>query len=82
MNCKDCKHWEVIINNESSSYMTTVDKDGNYGECIKEGDMGISTHETSGGVNKMIPISEWGDASWIITGKDFGCIHFEEKLKE
>lgn len=51
----------------------------NQGECKKVQEEVTDRYEFKGKNNRITPVSEWGEQSWVVTGCNFGCIHFKEK---
>jgi len=74
MKCRDCKFWGGA---DAIHYGDLLNAHPSK-PCAKQANMVVQHTEEDNPNDKMIPVSEWGDESWIITGPDFGCIHFEK----
>lgn len=64
--CRTCKHWGPAIEGRDAMYCNH-DKLGDLPEAINERD-------------GLYPEDERGICgAWIVTGPDFGCVHWEGK---
>jgi hypothetical protein len=68
MNCKNCKNFSKIKENKLLGNCSQSINIDSYSE--------IEDHKD---ITSVYSASEWGDATQVIVGVDFGCIKFKQK---
>lgn len=72
--CNHCSHWE-----ETQAKLNTPKADA-YGRCNELSDHNLDPQYIVPVLNDGKPVSQKGEHYDYITGADFGCNHFEEKM--
>lgn len=72
--CNHCSHWE-----ETQAKLNTAKADA-YGRCNELSDHNLDPEYIVPVLNNGKPVSQNGEHYDYITGADFGCNHFEEKM--
>lgn len=72
--CNHCNHWE-----QSQAKLNTPKSD-DFGRCNELSDHNLAPEFIVPVLNDGKPVSEKGEHYDYITGANFGCNHFEEKM--
>lgn len=72
--CNHCNHWE-----ETQAKLNTAKADA-YGRCNELSDHNLDPEYIVPVLNNGKPVSQNDEHYDYITGADFGCNHFQEKM--